>query len=66
MRFQQLRGRSGSQGFSLLELLLVTVLVLLLVGAMVFNFSTLLRGNQLEEGTTRLETLMRFAGARFS
>ena len=31
---------------------------------MVFNFSSLLHGNQLEEGTTRLETLMRFARAQ--
>jgi hypothetical protein len=37
---------------------------MLLASAMVFNFSTLTRGNQLEEGTTRLETLMRFARAQ--
>jgi Tfp pilus assembly protein FimT len=48
----------------LLELLLVVALVLMLTGALVFNFSTLLRGNQLQEGTNRLETLMRFARAQ--
>src|ERR1041385_225313 len=52
------------QGFTLIELLLVVALVLMLSSAVVFNFSNLLRGNQLEEGTTRLETLMRFARAQ--
>jgi prepilin-type N-terminal cleavage/methylation domain-containing protein len=56
--------RGTDRGFTLLELLLVVALVLMLTSAMVFNFSTLLRGNQLEEGTTRLETLMRFARAQ--
>jgi len=51
-------------GFTLVELLLVVSMVLMLASAAVFNFSTLLRGNQLEEGTTRLETLMRFARAQ--
>jgi hypothetical protein len=46
------------------ELLLVVSLVLMLVSALVFNFSNLMRGNQLEEGTVRLETLMRFARAQ--
>src|SRR5688572_17771778 len=64
MRFSQPYSRTFQRGFTLLELLLVTTLVLLLVSAMVFNFSPLLRGNQLEEGTTRLETLMRFARAQ--
>jgi prepilin-type N-terminal cleavage/methylation domain-containing protein len=59
------QARGGiDRGFTLLELLLVVALVLMLTSAMVFNFSTLLRGNQLEEGTTRLETLMRFARAQ--
>jgi Tfp pilus assembly protein FimT len=56
--------RPGRQGFTLVELLLVVALLMLLVGAMIFNFSALLRGNQLQEGTTRLETLMRFARAQ--
>src|SRR5260221_11312735 len=37
---------------------------MLLAGAMIFNFTGLLRGIHLEEGTTRLETLMRFARAQ--
>jgi hypothetical protein len=48
----------------LIELLLAVSLVVILMGALVFNFSNLLRGNQLEEGATRLETLMRFARAQ--
>jgi type II secretory pathway pseudopilin PulG len=48
----------------LVEMLLAIVLVLMLASALVFNFSALLRGSQLEEGTTRLETLMRFARAQ--
>ncbi|MFO1497704.1 MAG: GspH/FimT family pseudopilin [Verrucomicrobiota bacterium] len=56
--------RAAASGFTLLELLLVVVLVLTLAAALIFNFSTLLRGHQLEEGTTRLETLMRFARAQ--
>ena len=56
--------RRATSGFSLVELLLVVGLLLLFASAMVFNFSGLLRGHQLEEGTTRLETLMRFARAQ--
>jgi hypothetical protein len=48
----------------LLELLLAIVLVLLITGALVFNFSNLAQGSQLDEGTARLETLMRFARAQ--
>jgi hypothetical protein len=47
-----------------MELLLTVALVLMLISALVFNFTSLLRGNQLEEGTVRLETLMRFARAQ--
>jgi prepilin-type N-terminal cleavage/methylation domain-containing protein len=57
-------GRRSNQGFTLLELLLAVSLVLLLMGSMVFNFSNFGRGNELAEGTTRLETLMRFARAQ--
>ncbi len=48
----------------MLELLLVVVIVVMFLGALVFNFTNLLRGNELQEGTTRLETLMRFARAQ--
>jgi prepilin-type N-terminal cleavage/methylation domain-containing protein len=56
-------GEAG-QGFTLIELLLTTVLVLLLVGAVVFNFSALQRGQQLEEGAAQVEALLRFARAQ--
>ncbi|MHC1763551.1 MAG: GspH/FimT family pseudopilin [Verrucomicrobiia bacterium] len=56
--------RPNRGGFTLLELLLVVVIVVMLLGALVFNFTNLLRGNELQEGTTRLETLMRFARAQ--
>jgi prepilin-type N-terminal cleavage/methylation domain-containing protein len=55
---------AAGRGFTLLELLLVVALVLMLTSALVFNFSTLLRGNQLAEGTFRLESLLRFARAQ--
>jgi len=51
-------------GFTLVELLLALALMLLLVSAMVFSFSTLLRGRQLEEGATQMESLLRFARAQ--
>jgi prepilin-type N-terminal cleavage/methylation domain-containing protein len=57
-------GVARAKGFTLIELLLVVALVLMLVSALVFNFSHLLRSNELQEGTTRLETLMRFARAQ--
>lgn len=56
-------GRTSGKAFTLVELLLVVVLVLLLLGAMVFNFSTLTAQTQLDEGATRLETVLRFARA---
>lgn len=64
MRFRQPIRNDLRRGFTLLELLLVTFLLLMLAGALIYNFSTLMRGNQLAEGTTRLETLMRFARAQ--
>jgi len=56
------RPRAG-RGFTLVELLLTTVLVLLLLGAVVFSFSTLQRGAELDEGAAQLEGLLRFARA---
>ena len=61
--------RSGSKrggttwGFTLIELLLSVALLLLLVGAVVYNFSPLQRGADLEEGATQFEALLRFARA---
>ena len=57
-----LRQHSG-QGFTLIELLLVVVLVMLLFGAVIFNFSGLTDNAVLDEGATRLETVFRFARA---
>lgn len=58
--------RGALRAFTLIELLLAIVLVLLLSGAMVFNFSNLDQGAALEEGAARLETLIRYAQASAS
>lgn len=51
-------------GFTLLELLLATVLILMLLGAAVFNFGLLQRGAALEEGASQFEALVRLARAQ--
>lgn len=51
------------RAFTLLELLLVTVLMLALTGAVVFSFTHLQRGALLDEGVTRMETLIHLARA---
>jgi len=53
-------------GFSLVELLLSVVLLMLLLGAVVFNFSTFQQGAQLDEGAMRVEAMIRFAKATAS
>lgn len=50
--------------FTLVELLLTLVLLLLLFGAVVFNYSTLSHGARLDHGAEQLETLFRFARAQ--
>ena len=50
-------------GFTLLELLLVVVLLLGLLGALIYNFSPLQTGANLDEGARQFEALVRFAGA---
>ena len=55
--------RRGRCGFTLIELLLTLVLLLVLLGAIVMNFTGLQRGVQLEEGGEQLESLIRFARA---
>jgi type II secretory pathway pseudopilin PulG len=50
--------------FTLLELLLATVLILFLLSAAVFNFSQLQRGTALDEGAAQFEALLRFARAQ--
>ena len=55
--------RTTGAGFTLVELLLAVVIVLLLLGAVIFNFSGLQRGAGLDEGVTQVEGLIRFARA---
>jgi prepilin-type N-terminal cleavage/methylation domain-containing protein len=56
-------GRGPRRAFTLVELLLATALLLLLLGAVVFSFSTLQAGAELEEGALQFENLLRFARA---
>ncbi len=56
--------RAKAAAFTLVELLLTVVLLLLLFGAVVFNYSTLSRGARLDHGADQLETLFRFARAQ--
>ena len=56
--------RRQRAGFTLLELLLTTLLLLLLFGAVVFNFDSLQRGAQLEDAALQMEGLLRFASAQ--
>lgn len=55
--------RTTGAGFTLVELLLAVVIVLLLLGAVIFNFSGLQRGAGLDEGANQVEALIRFARA---
>lgn len=50
-------------GYTLVELLLTIVIVLGLLGAVVFNFSSVNRTARLDEGATQVEALFRFARA---
>ncbi len=56
--------RQAQRGFSLVELLMTTVLVGLMAGALVFSFGNLMRGAHLEEGAGRVEGLVRYARAQ--
>ncbi len=53
--------RTDRRAFTLIELLLTVVIMLLLLGAAVFNFSSLQRNVALDEGCVQLEALLRFA-----
>ena len=48
----------------MVELLLVTVLLLLMLGAVIFNFSTLQQNATLDEGASQFEALVRFLRAQ--
>lgn len=52
-----------SSGFTLIELLLTVSLVLMLLGAVVYNFSAAGNGARLNEGAGQVEALFRFARA---
>jgi type II secretory pathway pseudopilin PulG len=58
--------RDTGAGFTLVELLLSVSLLVLLLGAIVFNFSGLQRGAELNEGVNQVEALIRFARAHAS
>lgn len=60
-RTTQRRCKAG--GFTLVELLLSVTLLLGLLGAAVFGFSSLHRNAQLDEGVERVETAIRYARA---
>lgn len=55
--------RRAGDGFTLIELLLTLVLLMLLLGAVVMNFTGLQSSNQLDEGVEQFESLVRFARA---
>jgi hypothetical protein len=57
-------GRRNVQAFTLIELLLAVSLLVVVTGAMIFSFTNLARHAQVEEGTLRMEGLLRFAGAQ--
>lgn len=64
MREELRRDRGHSrQGFTLIELLLTLVLLMLLLGAVVMNFTGLQSGSQLDEGVEQFESLVRYARA---
>jgi len=50
-------------GYTLIELILVVLLLLLFTGAAVMNLTPLAQGARLDEGVGQLETLLRFARA---
>jgi type II secretory pathway pseudopilin PulG len=58
------RRQSTAAAFTLVELLLTVALILLLAGAVIFNFGAMGRNARLEEGATQVETLLRFARAQ--
>ena len=55
--------RNGNRGFSLVELLLTLVLILCLAAASVFTFTAIYKSANLDEGSDRFQSLIRFAQA---
>lgn len=56
--------RDTGGAFTLVELLLAVALLVLLLGAVVFNFSGFQRGAPLDEGVNQIEALIRYARAQ--
>lgn len=54
---------SRKQGFSLVELLLTLVLILCLAAASVFTFTAIYKSANLDEGSDRFQSMIRFAQA---
>ena len=63
MRLAPHKNFASRHGYTLVELLLAVVLVLGLLSAVVFNFSSGNRTASLDEGATQVEALFRFARA---
>jgi len=58
--------RKQARGFSLVELLLTLVLILCLAAASVFTFTAIYQSANLDEGSDRFQSLIRFAQAEAS
>jgi prepilin-type N-terminal cleavage/methylation domain-containing protein len=58
-----LRHPGAGRGFTLIEVLLALVLVMMFLGALVFSFSSGQQGAELDEGAAQVENLLRFARA---
>lgn len=55
--------KNHGSGFTLLEMLLTVALLMALLGAVIFNFESLHKGADLDEGARQFEALVRFASA---
>lgn len=65
-RFKTIHQARVQGGFSLVELLLSVVLLMLLLAAVAFNFGSFQQGAQLDEGAMRVEAMLRYARAKAS
>ena len=57
------RSLRGNQGYSLIELLLTTALLLMFAGVAAISLKTMTQGAALSEGAIRFESVLRFARA---
>jgi prepilin-type N-terminal cleavage/methylation domain-containing protein len=57
------RSPRGNQGYSLIELLLTTALLLMFAGVAAISLKTMTQGAALNEGAIRFESVLRFARA---